>query len=49
MGQSVITCISGREGQIDLQFGGKHRLMIVKINTHNFIKIEDGHVHFSLI
>ena len=41
-----MTSISGHQGQIDLKFGGKHRLVI--LHQHNkFIKIEDSHVNFT--
>jgi len=46
LGQSLMTSISGHQGQIDLKFGGKHRLVI--LHQHNkFIKIEDSHVNFT--
>ena len=41
-----MTSISGYQGQIDLKFGGQHRLVI--LHQHNkFIKIEDSHVKFT--
>ena len=41
-----MTSISGHQGQIDLKFGGKYRLVI--LYQHNiFIKIEDSHVNFT--
>ena len=43
-GHSLMTSISGRESQIDLCFGGKHRLVIIN-QQPNFIKIEAGHVN----